>query len=299
MSAVSIIIPTYNGAHKLPFVLESLTKQNFTDFEVVIAVDGSKDNTLEVLDGYKNRFASFRVVVGENSGRAKIRNAGAKEASNELLIFYDDDMMPSENSVQRHVAALMESPCQIITGNAIEYVEANKTDLQNYKALLTHKWVEPFSNSVNHLTFETLFLTAANCATSKTTFNLLNGFDERLTDAEDFDLAYRSLEKQIPVVFDKENIAVHRDFITPHTYAKRLRDYAQAHKQIEQLHPKQKRFLSKSSLGGKRWIYKMLSWPLFLSLINNSLLVRTVPQKIRYRLYDAIFHAQVLFVKKY
>ena len=55
---VSVIIPTYNGAHKLPALLDALQKQTYNEFELIVAIDGSTDNTDEVLKTYTPFFKS-------------------------------------------------------------------------------------------------------------------------------------------------------------------------------------------------------------------------------------------------
>jgi glycosyltransferase involved in cell wall biosynthesis len=80
---VSVIISTYNGAHKISDLLDNLVKQTIRDFEVIVVIDGSTDNTLSVVESYMNSFATIRTIWQKNSGRSKVRNQGAKEAVGE------------------------------------------------------------------------------------------------------------------------------------------------------------------------------------------------------------------------
>ncbi|HEY8934465.1 MAG TPA: glycosyltransferase family A protein, partial [Cyclobacteriaceae bacterium] len=237
MNSISIIVATYNGAKKLPFLLDALMIQSIKHFEIIVVVDGSTDDTLKVLGGYANRFNTFRILSQENSGRSKARNRGVKDASGELLIFYDDDMEPAPDSVDRHIQFHNQHNNVLLTGNQVEQVEQQKTDIQNYKATLSHKWISGYSQSLVSLTVDTIFFTAANCSIPTKVFNVLEGFDERLTDAEDHDLAYRALQMGIAVYFDKENKAIHHDPITCASYIKRLREYQGAHSKLAALHP--------------------------------------------------------------
>ena len=61
-NSVSVIIPTFNGAHKLPNIFKALISQSFKEYELVIVVDGSTDNTGEVIDEYKEAFQNVKVV---------------------------------------------------------------------------------------------------------------------------------------------------------------------------------------------------------------------------------------------
>jgi glycosyltransferase involved in cell wall biosynthesis len=100
---VSVIIPTYNGAHKLSNLLDALLGQSYSDFEVVVVVDGSTDNTLEVLNRYEQKFSHLKTLIQDNQGRSKVRNRGVEHSTGDLLIFYDDDMVPFPDSVKRHL----------------------------------------------------------------------------------------------------------------------------------------------------------------------------------------------------
>ena len=72
---LAVVIITYNGAHKISNVLEELTKQTRPADEIVIVIDGSKDNTLEVVEKFKNRLPLIIVDI-PNRGRSGARNLG-------------------------------------------------------------------------------------------------------------------------------------------------------------------------------------------------------------------------------
>ena len=78
----SLIIPCLNEEKYLPLLLDSIKKQNFKDYEIIIADAGSKDKTLEIAKKY-----DCRIIPGGLP--AKGRNEGAKIAKGELLFFCD------------------------------------------------------------------------------------------------------------------------------------------------------------------------------------------------------------------
>ena len=84
----SVIIPTYNRAALLSEALDSVFAQRFTDFEVIVADDGSTDGTTDVLQAYRDR---VRVVRQANGGPGAARNLAAKEARGRYLAFLDSD----------------------------------------------------------------------------------------------------------------------------------------------------------------------------------------------------------------
>jgi glycosyltransferase involved in cell wall biosynthesis len=91
-TVVSVIIPTYNGKHKVANLLDSLATQTYDNFEIIVSIDGSSDDTFEYLNTRISAFKNLIVLNEPNGGRAVCRNRGALKAKGELLLFLDDDM---------------------------------------------------------------------------------------------------------------------------------------------------------------------------------------------------------------
>ena len=92
---LSIIIPTLNEEKYLPLLLESIKKQNFKDYEIIVADAGSKDRTTEIAKQY-----GCRIIPGGLPSKG--RNEGAKIAKGDLLLFLDADVVLSQtNSLER------------------------------------------------------------------------------------------------------------------------------------------------------------------------------------------------------
>ena len=87
--AFSVIIPTYNRADFLPRAIQSILKQTFRDFELIIVDDGSTDNTEEVVGGISN--ARVRYFYQQNRGVSAARNFGATLSKGQYTTFLDSD----------------------------------------------------------------------------------------------------------------------------------------------------------------------------------------------------------------
>lgn len=87
----SIIIPVYNRGKMISDTLESISKQTFTDFEVVVVNDGSTDDTLPVLHELKKQYPWLVIVTQENHERAYSRNRGIEATSGKYITFCDSD----------------------------------------------------------------------------------------------------------------------------------------------------------------------------------------------------------------
>lgn len=83
---LSIIIPTLNEEKYLPLLLEEIKKQNFEDYEIIIADGGSKDKTVEIAKNYGCKITS-------DGSPTKARNKGAKIAQGDLFLFFDADII--------------------------------------------------------------------------------------------------------------------------------------------------------------------------------------------------------------
>jgi glycosyltransferase involved in cell wall biosynthesis len=103
---VGVIVTTYNNPSALGRVLEGLTLQRRLPDEVIIADDGSGNETAALIDAFKEK-ASFPIlhVWQENRGfrAAKIRNEGIKASSSDYLIILDGDCLPSRHFVADHL----------------------------------------------------------------------------------------------------------------------------------------------------------------------------------------------------
>ena len=84
---VSVVIPCYNQAHFLKEAIESVLKQSYPHYEIVVVDDGSTDETSEVASGYEG----VRLIRQENRGLAEARNTGIKHSEGDYLVFLDAD----------------------------------------------------------------------------------------------------------------------------------------------------------------------------------------------------------------
>ena len=99
MPKYSIIIPVYNRPIEVGELLESLTKQTFQDFEVLIVEDGSNERCEEDVKQYSEKL-SIHYFFKENSGQGFSRNYGFERATGDWLVVFDSDCLIPENYFQ-------------------------------------------------------------------------------------------------------------------------------------------------------------------------------------------------------
>ena len=88
----AIIVPVYNRPDEVAELLESLTMQSFTDFEVIIVEDGSKEPCEAVCKQYEKQL-DIKYFMKENSGPGQSRNYGAARSAGEYLLILDSDVV--------------------------------------------------------------------------------------------------------------------------------------------------------------------------------------------------------------
>lgn len=91
MARLTIIVPVYKVEKYLDKCINSVLKQSFQDYELILVDDGSPDKCGEMCDAYAAQDKRIRVIHKENGGLSSARNAGLEIASTELIAFLDSD----------------------------------------------------------------------------------------------------------------------------------------------------------------------------------------------------------------
>lgn len=86
---ISVIIPAYNAARTIRRCIQSVLDQTYTEWEMIIVDDGSKDDTLDICQSYGD--SRIRVLHKENGGVSSARNHGLKFAQGDYIAFIDSD----------------------------------------------------------------------------------------------------------------------------------------------------------------------------------------------------------------
>ena len=96
-STISVVIPVYNTAIYLSECIDSILRQTFHDFEIVLVDDGSKDSSGKICDDLAHEYDFIHVFHKQNEGINQTRRYGVKMAQGEWIAFSDqDDSMPED-----------------------------------------------------------------------------------------------------------------------------------------------------------------------------------------------------------
>jgi glycosyltransferase involved in cell wall biosynthesis len=196
---VSIVTPAYNNAEELRKLLESVRAKasDYPGLEVIVVDDCSGDDSVRNV-AEDDRFNDFtRYIRMEwNAGPAAARNAGAKAAKNDLIIFMDSDCILNDDTLSRTMKRFKEDASVSILCGEYDLTPANPSIATRFKALMVWSWC-PQGGSV------TDFFTRVG-AIKKSVFMETGGFDTNLKTAsvEDYEFARRLMAKGYTIFHD-------------------------------------------------------------------------------------------------
>ncbi len=179
---VSVIIPTYNRERFVTKAVDSIFKQTYRKFEVIVVDDGSTDNTQELLAGYGEDIVCVRQ---KNRGPAAARNTGIKTARHDLIAFLDSDDWFDEKKLEIQTRAMGREPCFLISHTQEIWYRQGRLLNQKKKH---HK-------SSGNIFARCLELCAVGMSTimvRKELFDRIGLFDENFRCCEDYDLWLRA-----------------------------------------------------------------------------------------------------------
>ena len=139
---ISIIIPIYNAEHSLPKMLNSILKQTFCDFEVLLINDGSTDSSGTICNNYTSEDKRFKIIKKKNAGVSAARQTGLENAQGEYIIHADaDDWIEPTMLEELYNKAIKENAdvviCDFYTnnGNIEKYVKQQPNGLDHISIL--------------------------------------------------------------------------------------------------------------------------------------------------------------------
>lgn len=148
MKTVSVIVPVYNVEPFLERCIRSILRQSFTNFELILVDDGSKDNSAEICDQFCEIDSRIHVIHQLNQGVSVARNTGINAATGRYIMFCDADDWVASNWIEKHIEVIQEKPnAWIVSG--VDYVSQQQ-----------HSQVFPIdnTNTVNEIPTTDYFL---------------------------------------------------------------------------------------------------------------------------------------------
>ena len=197
MALVSVILPVYNGGRFIRESLDSVLAQTFHDYEVICVDDGSTDDSVAILNEYRQHVTVLRQA---NGGQGAARNAGVHHTSGRYVAFIDQDDRWYPWKLTQQVLALEADPEAVLV-----HCNSDRMDIQG-RVLQRGATVEEHSRAMEsplgRLLGEGLILPSAMLV-RRDAFERVGGFDHALRGYEDFDLCARLKQKGRFVFLDE------------------------------------------------------------------------------------------------
>ncbi len=146
MAAVSIIVPAYNAQNTIGRCIESILNQTYTDFELLVMDDGSRDGTSAIIDGYAAKDPRVIAVHKPNSGVSDTRNQALDRAKGKYIQFLDADDWISPDATRLFVRAMEDNPaCDMVIADFYRVIGekmSQKGDIEEEKLLTREEYAD-------------------------------------------------------------------------------------------------------------------------------------------------------------
>lgn len=120
---VSIVIPAFNEAHRLPSFLNEVVafcRKSHRTFEIIIVDDGSKDNTLSTAESFRTQFPTLHTIrLKRNRGKGYAVRQGLLKASGNVCLFMDADGSVHPDEIQKNIHSITEDGYDIFVGSRV------------------------------------------------------------------------------------------------------------------------------------------------------------------------------------
>lgn len=247
---ISIIVPVYNVEKYLSTCIESILKQTFADFEVILVNDGSHDKSGTLCDELAKRDNRIRVFHKSNGGVSSARNIGLKNAMGEWVTFVDSDDWISPTFIENlYKPILADSKIEFVQGGCTNYRNNIIAEVeQQYENLVSDNPVYLF-NHFRGLTVSKLFR-----KTVITTNNLK--FNEQMCTAEDMAFTLDYILHITKYCFISEVGYFYRYNTTSLTHSKKVKPYNNALSEFKHLFYSVQKYIDKHQINSSDIVFR-------------------------------------------
>ena len=188
MPKISVIIPAYNAEHTIEETIHSVLNQTFTDFELIVIDDGSKDRTVELAQAIQDD--RINVIPYENGGVATARNRGITHAQGEYISFLDHDDLWTRDKLETQLQGLETYPKAGVAYSWTLYMHNEAGNLRYSPAPA----VQHAGNIYTQLLMRNFIESGSNILARRETIQAVGGFDSSPKNCEDWDYYLRLAE---------------------------------------------------------------------------------------------------------
>lgn len=197
-SLVTVIIPVYNGQETIKNAIESVQKQTYSNFELIVVDNGSTDDTITIVSKLVDSDPRIRLIHSKK-GRSIARNVGLNSARGKYINFLDADDEFTTEHIERSVVFLDSHPKYFAYSEGVKYLDT--------EGQIVSVGVE--NSDLEQLKFHNIFEISAVLFRKE---NNIEPFDEKLSHNEDWLFWAQNLDKR--QVFQNSKIIGENKYIT-------------------------------------------------------------------------------------
>jgi len=208
MTAISVVIPTYNRLDTLAHVMLTLLAQDLdpSQYELIVCDSNSVDGTAEYLAELRQVHPIVRHLAAPYSGRAAARNAGIESARGEIVLFNDADILASPDLLSMHLRRHRER-----SGIAVVGLEVQVKNLSEYVFKRDHPEARGHLHPPSRKTLSWLYFLTGNASVRRADLIRAGCFDEGFTGYghEDLELGYRLRRSGVTILYEPRAVNYH------------------------------------------------------------------------------------------
>ncbi len=248
---ISLIVPVYNGAAFLAGCIESVQRQSYSYWELLLIDDGSTDNSLALCKQYALQDKRIHVFSQKNQGNCVARNTGIKHAKGDLIGFLDQDDQVKPETFQILLDLHHQTKAEIVWGSVINFFENKKS----------YNPIPKFTHVVDyeHLSLEDMLSTTEfwcwNKLYARRLFAKGLRFNIKLALGEDIDFIFHAAQLANFLAFTPTPVYVHLVRPSSVSHRPQIRQYLNAYSVWQKIYS----FVIKQKLQRvERPIYRVL-----------------------------------------
>lgn len=268
MRFYSVIIPVYNRPNEVDELLNSLLKQTFSNFEVLIIEDGSEEKCEAIVEGYQSQL-DIKYFYKPNSGQGFSRNFGFEKALGDYFVVFDSDCLIPQDYFERVETHLNNEPLDAFGGP--DRAHSSFTPMQK---AISYSMTSPFTTGGirgNKAHTGVFHPRSFNMGISKEVFEKTKGY--KITRmGEDIELSLRIIENGFKTGLIPEAFVYHKRRTSLKQFFKQLHFFGRARVNIKRFYPKELKLVHLLPLF---FVLGLAVWVLSYFLFYNIFLLGT------------------------
>jgi glycosyltransferase involved in cell wall biosynthesis len=182
-------MPVYNAERYVAEAVESILRQTFRDFELIIINDGSTDQSLQILRQFAAADQRIQLTSRPNTGCVVALNEGLALARGEFVARMDADDISAPDRLEKQIAFLRSCPEFVLVGSRVWLVDSEGEELRGFVDALTHEEIDG-----RLMKGDASVLVHPACMIRRETMIRIGGYNESLDIAEDLDMYLKLAE---------------------------------------------------------------------------------------------------------